>query len=161
MILELCQWLEATPLALSITEAETVFPIIETIHVFGLAIVFGSIAMLDLRLLGVANRQLSVLRMTHQTLTWTWVAFVVCAITGALMFISAATKYYANVPFRIKIALLALAGLNMMVFHLTGYRSVSQWSDAPRTPLSARVAAGLSLATWTGVIFAGRWIGFV
>jgi hypothetical protein len=161
MIPEFCTWLEATPPALAITESEWIFPTIETIHVFGLAVVFGSIAMLDLRLLGVANRQLSVLRMTQQTLTWTWTAFVVCAITGALMFASAATKYYGNIPFRIKIMLLALAGINMAVFHLTGYRSVAQWNEAARTPVSARVAAGLSLAIWTCVIFAGRWIGFV
>jgi hypothetical protein len=83
MIPEFCTWLEATPPALAITESEWIFPTIETIHVFGLAIVFGSIAMLDLRLLGLANRQLSVLRMTQQTLTWTWTAFVVCAITRA------------------------------------------------------------------------------
>ena len=160
-ILDICTWLEATPLATSITESEWLFPTIETVHVLALTMVFGSIAMLDLRLLGVANRNRGVIRMTEETLPWTWIAFVIAAISGSLLFVSAASKYYGNVPFRCKIVLLALAGINMVVFHLTGFRKVGQWDNSFPTPRDARIAAGLSLGLWVGVIFAGRWIGFV
>ena len=160
-ILELCTWLEESTLGLAITESEWLFPTIETLHVLALALVIGSIAMLDLRLLGVSNRDRGVIQLAEDTLPWTWSAFVVAAITGALMFISAATSYYDNVPFRIKLVLLALAGLNMAIFHFTAYRAAHDWNFTLPTPQSARIAASLSLLFWVGVVVAGRWIGFV
>ena len=160
-ILELCTWLEESPLGLAITESEWLFPAIETLHVLALALVFGSIAMLDLRLLGVSNRDRGVVQLAEDTLPWTWSAFVVAAITGALMFVSAATSYYDNLPFRIKLVLLALAGLNMAIFHFTAYRAAHAWNFTFPTPQSARIAASLSLLFWIGVVVAGRWIGFV
>lgn len=160
-ILEMSVWLEESPLGLAITESEWLFPTIETLHVLALALVFGSIAMLDLRLLGVSSRDRGVIQLAEDTLPWTWSAFVVAAITGALMFISAATSYYDNVPFRIKLVLLALAGLNMAVFHFTAYRAVHDWNLTLPTPQAARIAASLSLLFWVSVVVAGRWIGFV
>jgi uncharacterized membrane protein len=160
-IFDICTWLENSSLAVAIAESEWLFPTIETVHVLSLTMVFGSIAMLDLRLLGLANRTSGVRQLSEEILPWTWTAFVIAAISGALMFISAATKYFDNIPFRIKILLLALAGLNMAVFQMTGYRSVAAWNDDVKTPRAARIAAGVSMALWIGVVFAGRWIGFV
>ena len=64
-------------------------------------------------------------------------------------------------PFRAKMLLLALAGVNMLVFHITIYRSLATWDGAARTPRAAKVAGGLSLGLWIGVVTMGRWIGFV
>lgn len=160
-ILEICTWLEETRLGLTIAESEFIFPTIETLHVIALALVFGSIAMLDLRLLGVSNRDRGVMHLSEDVLPWTWGAFAVAAITGALMFVSSATRYYENVPFRFKLVLLALAGLNMAVFHFTAFRAVHNWNFTLPTPRAARIAASLSLLCWVGVIVAGRWVGFV
>lgn len=160
-ILDVCTWLEATPLGVAITESEWMFPTIETVHVLALTLVVGSIAMLDLRMLGVSNRSMSVLHLSDEVLPWTWGAFIVAAITGSLMFISAATKYYDNVPFRIKLVLLMFAGINMAIFHFTAFRAVHSWHMAFPAPVAARVAASLSLLFWIGVVVAGRWIGFV
>jgi hypothetical protein len=160
-LFDFCTWLENTPFSLSIAESDFMFPIIETVHVLALVLVFGSIAMLDLRLLGVSARERGALQLAEETLPWTWGGFVVAAISGALMFASAATSYYDNIPFRIKIALLMLAGLNMLMFHLTAWKSAEDWNHSLPTPRAARIAAGLSLILWAGVIFAGRCIGFV
>lgn len=160
-ILDACTWLEATPFAVAISESEWIFPTIETIHVLALTLVVGSIAMLDLRLLGVSTRKYGVMQLSDETLPWTWTAFVVAAISGALMFASAATKYYDNMPFRIKMVLLVLAGINMAVFHFTAYRAVHDWNFRLPTPAAARVAGVLSLLFWIGVVIAGRWVGFV
>lgn len=160
-ILDICTALENSTLGVTITESEWMFPTIETLHVLALTLVIGSIAMLDLRLLGVANRDRGVTQLAEDTLPWTWGAFVVAAISGVLMFVSAATSYYDNVPFRIKLVLLALAGTNMALFHLTAYRAVHDWNHTLPTPQPARIAASLSLLFWIGVVVAGRWIGFV
>lgn len=159
-ILDICTRLEESALGLAITESEWLFPTIETLHVLALALVFGSIAMLDLRMLGVASRDRGVIQLAEDTLPWTWSAFVVAAITGALMFVSAATSYYDNVPFRIKLVLLALAGINMAVFHFSAWRAVHDWNLTLPTPRAARIAGSLSLAFWVSVVVAGRWIGF-
>lgn len=160
-ILDICTWLENSPLGVAITESEWLFPTIETFHVLALTLVIGSIAMLDLRLLGVSNRNRGVIQLADETLPWTWSAFVVAVISGSLMFVGAATTYYDNVPFRIKLVLLVLAGLNMAVFHLTAYKAVHGWNFTLPTPQAARIAASLSLLFWVSVVFAGRWIGFV
>ena len=158
---EACAWLEATSLGTKITESEWIFPTIETIHVLALTLVVGTIAMVDLRLLGVASRRIGAVQLSREMLPWTWTAFLVAAITGSLMFVSAATKYYANVPFRIKMVLLALAGINMAVLHFGAWRGVRTWDMILPTPRAVRIAASLSLALWIGVVVAGRWVGFV
>lgn len=154
-------WLEAQPFAVAIAESTWLFPAIEVLHVVALALVVGSIAMLDLRLLGVSRRDYGVMELTAETLPWTWSAFAVAVITGSLMFSSAATTYAENIPFRFKLLLLLLAGINMAVFHLTAYRRVHNWNHQIPTPRAARVAGTLSLTFWVGVVFFGRWIGFV
>lgn len=160
-LLDLCTWLEATSFATAISESEWIFPTIETLHVLALTLVIGSIAMLDFRLLGVSSRNLRVMQLSEETLPWTWMAFVVAAITGTLMFVSHATMYYANTPFRLKMILLVLAGINMAIFHLGAWKAVHAWNSTLPTPRAARFAGGLSLLFWVGVVVAGRWVGFV
>ncbi|HTE39941.1 MAG TPA: DUF6644 family protein [Steroidobacteraceae bacterium] len=154
-------WLEARPFAVAIAESGWLFPGIEVVHVIALTLVVGSIAMLDLRLLGVSRKDHGVLELASQTLPWTWGAFAVALISGALLFSSAATTYAENIPFRVKLVLIALAGINMLVFHVTAYRTAHRWNHQLPTPLAARIAGTLSLTFWVGVVFFGRWIGFV
>ena len=136
------------------------FPIIECVHVLAITFVVGTVVMVDLRLLGVASRNRAVSRLTSEILPWTWGGFVLALITGSLMFSSAAVKYFDNLPFRLKFAVMVLAGLNMMVFHLTTARSMAHWDEHPSPPVLAKVAGALSITLWLGVIAAGRWIGF-
>src|SRR5881275_27737 len=94
--------LESSGLATGIRQSLFVFPLIESTHVFGLAMVFGTIAIIDLRLLGIASARRSFRRMAADILKWTWAAFAVTAVTGALMFITNAAVYYHNFFFRTK-----------------------------------------------------------
>jgi hypothetical protein len=152
-------WLEHRPFSVSIAESTWLFPIVETTHVLALTIVIGSVAMMDLRLLGVGNKDRAVSEVISSSLPWAWSAFAVAFIAGSLMFCSKAVSYYSNVPFRIKIVCLALAALNMLVFHLFTARSMASW-DHGRPPLAARIAAGFSLTLWVVIVATGRWIGF-
>ena len=81
------------------------------------------------------------------------------AITGTLLFMSKAVTYYGNFQFRMKFIFMALAAVNMLIFHFGAYRRVAQW-DTAVPPTSARIAGALSIAFWVAVIFFGRWIGF-
>jgi len=139
--------------------SEWLFPIVETLHVMAFAIVFGSIAMVDLRLLNIASRNSTVSRLSNEVLPWTWTAWSAAAVCGTLMFMAKAETYTGNLQFRLKFVCMGLAALNMLVFHFGAYRQVARW-DSGKTPRSAKVAGTLSLSLWIGVVFFGRWVGF-
>ena len=156
----LLEALQGSPIGTAIAESSFLFPTIETVHVIALTLVVGSIGMMDLRLIGLAGKKHAVTRLASDVLPWTWTAFVTAAITGSLLFTSAATTYWTNPFFRVKMILLLLAGVNMAIFHFITYRTVHEWDiDAP-TPRGAKIAGLLSLAFWVGVVACGRWIGF-
>ena len=152
--------LEASGPADRIRESLYLFPFIEATHVLGLTLVFGTIAIIDLRLLGVASTKRPFSTIASDTLKWTWMAFALTVATGVLMFITNAAVYYGNFYFRTKMVLIALSGVNMLAFELTARRSVSRWDRSPSAPGAGRVVATLSLLFWIGVIFMGRWVGF-
>jgi hypothetical protein len=159
-IASMLEWLQQTSLAVHIRDSLFAFPLIESTHVIGLTLVCGTIAIIDLRLLGVASTNRSFERLAADILKWTWVAFLLTAVTGALMFITNAPVYFHNTYFRVKIALLFLAALNMLVFELTTRRSVQQWDRDPSAPPLGRAVAAVSLVIWICVIITGRMIGF-
>jgi uncharacterized membrane protein len=159
-ISEVLKSIENTDVASSIRASLFLFPMLESIHVMGLALVFGTIAIIDLRLLGLASTHRPFHRMASDTLKWTWVAFTITFVTGVLMFTTNATVYFHNPVFQAKMALLLVAGINMGIFELTTGRSVRQWDTSSSPPAAAKTAAVISLMLWIGVIFLGRWIGF-
>jgi hypothetical protein len=139
--------------------SDWLFPIVETLHVMAFTLVVGSIAMVDLRLLGVASRDSSISRLSEEVLPWTWIAWSLAALFGSLMFIAKAHVYAGNLQFRLKFVCMALAAVNMLIFHFSAYRQVARW-DMGELPISAKAAGALSLLLWVGVVFFGRWTGF-
>jgi len=158
-VVQTLTWLQNLSLPTQIRESAWMFPTIETLHVFALVLVIGSIMTVDLRLLGIANRDRPFSHLAAEMLPWTWVAFVVAAIAGSLMFSSKAVVYFGNIPFRLKMCCLVLAGINMLVFHWMGTRHLAMW-DHSKPPRSAKFAGGASLLLWTVIVASGRWIGF-
>jgi hypothetical protein len=136
------------------------FPALETVHVFSLIAVLGTIAFVDWRLIGLAGRDYPVTTLSRQALPWTWGGFVLAVLSGALMSVGQAGEYITNPAFQLKLLLLVLAGLNMAAFHLIPWKTVGAWDSGTGPPLAARVSGALSLTLWIGVIAAGRWIAF-
>ncbi|MGD9738012.1 MAG: DUF6644 family protein [Bauldia sp.] len=154
-------WIEATSLAQWMKYSTWGFPMVESFHVIAIAIVVGTIAIVDLRLLGFASRSRLATAVMRDSLPWTWAAFAVAVATGVLMFWSDPASYYYNFPFRIKILLLALAGINMLVFEMVLIRDLKRWEQEGRIPRAARFSGLLSLVFWIAIVALGRWIGFV
>jgi hypothetical protein len=152
--------LEASGLATRIRDSLWLFPLIESTHVIGLALVFGTIVIIDLRLLGIASTQRSFTRMASDILKWTWAAFALTALTGTLMFTTKAVVYYHNFFFRTKMVLLVLSGINMLIFELTAGRTIHNWDKAPSAPSAGKAVAAVSLVMWISIIIMGRLIGF-
>ena len=135
-------------------------PIVEAIHVLAAATVFGTILIVDLRLLGFPNTKRSFTRISHEMLRVTWTAFFVSVLTGGLMFAANANTYYGNTAFRLKMLALVVAGVNMLIFQLITYRTVGRWDTGVRPPIAGRVAGAVSLTIWVSLICLARWIGF-
>ncbi len=161
MVLQgLWQALEGSALGQYIAASSWAFPTFETVHVIAIVTVLGSVAVMDLRLLGLASKETAVTQVSDETLGWTWGAFVLAVITGSLLFISKATTYIVNPFFLSKMVLIALAGVNMLVFHFVTWRNVKQWDNAPLIPTPVKVAGGLSIGLWVVIVFVARAIGF-
>jgi hypothetical protein len=159
-VTELLSWLESTPLALSIAQSTIAFPAVEILHVIAITLVFGTIAIVDLRLLGLGSNNRAVTELCRDVLPWTWGAYAIAAISGSLLFISQATQYVANPAFRMKMLLMLAAGINMVVFEFITFRGVSKWDrDVPVAP-AGKLAGAVSLACWVGVVGFARWVGF-
>jgi uncharacterized protein DUF6644 len=160
MIQAFCQWLHDTAWAETIRANELLFPTFESLHVLAITLVLGSIAVVDLRLLGFASRSRPLTKLLREVLPVTWVAFVVAVISGSTLFASNAVEYAHNFPFQMKMLLMLLAGLNMLVFHFITYRGIGQWDETARPPTAARAAGAISMTLWLGIVAFGRWIGF-
>jgi len=152
--------LEASPVGQYIQASSWAFPTIETFHVIAVVTVVGTIAVMDLRLLGVASTRWPVTSLSKDTLPWTWGAFVIAMVTGGLLFVSKATEYVVNANFQWKMILIVLAGVNMAIFHVFTWRSVHKWNSDTAVPLAGKIAGGLSLFLWILVVFFARAIGF-
>jgi len=154
------QQIEYSGLGTFLAEDPLAFPMIESLHVIALVTVFGAIMIMDLRMLGFASNASAISRISRETVRLTWVAFVLAAITGSLLFISKASSYMINPYFLVKMGLIVIAGLNMGWFHLITQRGQDQWDTAADIPTSVKVAGALSLTLWLMVIVFGRAIGF-
>jgi hypothetical protein len=160
-IVAICVWLEQTSVGTSIRESLWLFPVIETVHIFGIILLVGATSILDLRLMGLTFRDEPVSKLVKRFIPWAWAGFVIQVVTGLLLFSSEATKMYGNLGFDIKMLLIAVAGLNAFVFHEMAYRSVGKWDNDPVAPIAARAAGLISILLWFGIVAAGRWIAYV
>ncbi|SRR5579875_125117 len=155
-----CLWLETTSMGKSIHDSAWLFPVIETFHLFGVVMLVGAASVFDLRLTGLAFKDYTVSNLADRFLPWIWAGFLLQVVTGVLLFASEATRMYRSDVFRVKMLLIAVAGLNALVFHLLAYRSVGTWEKDRVAPLSARFAGIFSLLLWFGIVGAGRWIAY-
>jgi len=156
----LVHWLAATRGSIALHESLYMYPLVESVHVIGIALFVGTIAMVDLRLLGRAFPGTPVSEMTARILPWTVAGFVIVTITGLLLFYAIPVRTFHSVWFRLKVVLILMAGLNIFMFHQRVQRDRERWDRDAVPPLGARVCATISLAAWALVIVSGRMIAY-
>jgi len=144
--------LEATALAEAVRRSVWAYPLLETVHIAGIGALIGALLLLELRLLGL-GQGLGVVPLARLALRTALAGFAVAALSGSLMFISAATELAANPAFRVKLVLILIAGVNALLFHARG-------GLRGRDALS-RLQAVASLLLWLSVLAAGRLIAYV
>lgn len=157
--LGLLGWLEATPLSAAMRGNLWLYPIVEIFHIVGFAMLVGAVAMFDLRVLGW-SRSLPVQGLGHHLLPWSVASLLLIIPAGLMMFSAHPHDFIGNRVFQLKLALIAAAGINALVFHAGIYRSVARWNADVAAPVPARLHAAASLAIWVAVICCGRLLAY-
>jgi hypothetical protein len=154
-IAQVFHWIQSTGWANALRESDVAYPVVLSLHLSSIALFGGTILLTNLRLLGLALRGSPVSEVVRRFRPWKWAGFVLIVTCGVLLASAKADTYYPNPYFRIKILLLALVGVHALVFRRSVYSN-----GAAIAPRHARVAAGLSLALWIGILSMGRWIAY-
>jgi hypothetical protein len=154
MLAEFIKWLVNSPWSQAINSAEWVFPVIQSLHFIGFALSIGTIAIVDLRLLGFGMQRQAAAELAADLAPWTRAGIAVMLITGPLMFSTDAVAYHFNPSFQFKMVCLMLA----LLFQFTLHRRAVH-PDVP--PMAAKLAGAVSLLLWSGVVAGGRMIAFV
>lgn len=156
--------LEASALAQAMRQWLWLYPSVEIVHIVGIALLFGSIAVLDARLLGISRTRISVRKLSAHVLPWTAASFLLIVPSGLLMFTAHATDFLTNPVFPIKLGLIMLAGVNAALFHTIAMRTADVWDIEEmkdlRPPPSVRLAGAASLLIWISVIACGRLLAY-
>jgi hypothetical protein len=156
-LLAMAKWLQETQGSISIRESILMFPLLEGSHLLGIAVSAGTIAISDLRMMGLIFKKESASDVFHQLIPWTTAGFVMMIVTGMLLLWSEPVKLYGSIWFRYKVLFLFLAGMNVLIFHSSKvYRTIHEWEWAANPPRAAKIAGWVSLISWGIVIIAGR-----
>ena len=153
-LLPLFQWCENSGLMVAMRSSLWLFPVIESVHLMGLALTGCAVLMVDLRLLGFGFRRQPAAVVARDAQRWMFVSLAVMLPTGFLMFMSTAVKCYHLTAFWVKMASLAAA----LVFTFAVRQRVVM--NAGVNPVWTRLIAVVSLSLWSTVAIAGRFIGF-
>lgn len=148
------QWFADAWLGPAIMRIPWLFPTLETLHFIAVCVLFGSLLLVDLRLLGYLRGFRP--GATFPYLGLTIGAFLVLLMTGLGFFFTNPFNYWSNPVFQFKVVLIILGGINAVVFTLVEHRKLVVAGPNYETDPFTRVAAILSLGMWTLVLFAGR-----
>ncbi|MBV9768800.1 MAG: hypothetical protein JOZ32_04445 [Bryobacterales bacterium] len=153
---ETFEWIERTRAGDFLRHSKSLFPIVESIHLIGLALFVGTLLLIDMGLLGIAMRRQPIAQVAAALAPWTWSGFVLLLITGPFMFTAQAIKWHDNPIFWIKILLLVVA----IPFQLSVRHRVS--TEHPRlAPWRSRVIGAVSLLLWIAIGLSGKMMEFV
>ncbi len=147
--------IQANALTKAMIDNDWLFPAAECVHIASFALAIGTIALVDLSLLGVGLRRNAAAQIARSTGLWTLTGLVLIIFTGFLLFASDPDMYLRNASFRFKITCLVLA----IVYHYTIHRKVALSENG--SGMGTKLVAGVSLVLWVSVVFSGLFIAFV
>ncbi len=156
MLQNFCNWLSNTPLSLKIQTVLWIIPAVQTMHILCVAIVMSTMAMLDLRLVGVTGRGQPIAQAVRRWAPWVWGTLPVMLLTGCILIIAEPTRELMNPYFRAKMVMLVVAVAIMLLLSVKN-KDAAYWQTRA---LAAKFAGSVSLLLWVGIVAAGRWIAY-
>jgi hypothetical protein len=151
---------ESSGLGRFMRESLWAYPAAETLHIIGIAALYGSLLVVELRLLGL-GRKVPVASLARLALPWSIAGFALAAAMGVCMFSAHAAEFLDQRVFMLKMGLILAAGVNAAVFHTGPFTAVARWNIDAEPPASARIAAAVSIVLWTSVIVCGRLLAYL
>ena len=152
-------WLKSTALSHAMTTSRVLWPICETLHFVGLALLIGGAGLIDLRLMGFFKS--IPLSAVMQMRKWAVVGLTINVVTGSLFFIGEPGQYINNKAWYFKLLFLAVALINIAVFETTQGRKMLTVAAGQDTPVSFKVVGAVSMGSWFLVLYFGRMLPFI
>ena len=150
-------WLAATPPSVFIQEHNAwAIPAIQSVHIVGIALVMGSVLMIDLRILGLAWTDHTLQQTTRRFGPWLTGSLWLLLATGLLMVVGEPVRELVTFSFWLKMALVAIGAVVAVAFQRTVRRHEQHWQGTP----SVKAMAVVTFLVWIGVIFLGRLIAY-
>jgi len=157
---ELTKWLAATPLSHTIQTTGWIIPSLQTIHILGVAVVFSSAILVDLRVWRLLQRDDPLPEVARRFLPAIWPVLLILVVTGSLLIVGEPRRSLLNSTFYLKMALLAVAIMLTAGLQRSIASSPNFWDKDRVRQMAGRLAAALSILIWCGILFAGRWIAY-
>ncbi len=154
-------WSKQTGIGAPMTATSWLWPLCETLHFVGLALLIGVAGLFDLRMLGFVRRVS--LASVMDLRPWAALGLAINLVTGLMFFVGAPDQYVHNPAWWAKVAFILVAGLNILAFELSpGAKAlVNQVGPGDNTPLRLKFAGGISLFSWFAVLYFGRMLPFI
>lgn len=153
------EWLEKSSWAVGIRQSLWLYPALEIVHILGIVMLVGAAFLFDLRLLGF-SRGLPVAGLSKHLLPWSQRGLILIIPSGLLLFITNAQALGADPVFWTKIVLIAVAALNVFVFHRLVFDPFKYRGASGDLPGMARLCACVSIVVWIAVVACGRLLAY-
>ncbi len=156
---EFAQWLAGTSASAVVQKTLWLIPLMQTIHIIGVALVFSSVVMIEFRILGYTNAG-TMAETAHRFVPWIFVCVVVMALTGTVLIIGEPTRSLPSFEFQMKMLFLAIALAFTILFARSVHRHADVWADNSGARTAHSTLAIVALASWCAVVIWGRWIAY-
>jgi hypothetical protein len=160
MLMPLVDWLSQTSLSLTIQTHEWIVPTIQSVHIVAIGVVVASVFMIDLRVLGWAGRDQTLVDTVRRFGPWLTGGLCVLLVSGILMVIGEPARELLSFSFWFKMALIAIGTLSIVAFRIALRRHARDWEASLATRWTAKPLAILTLLIWAGIIVLGRLIAY-
>ena len=157
-LLGLSKWLSATSVSHEIQTVGWIIPTLQTIHILGVAVLFSSAILVDLRVLRVLQRDVPLVDVARRFLPVIWPVLLVLLLSGSLLIIGEPRRSLLNTTFFVKMTLLVVA--IVLTAGLQWSFASTFWDKGQGRRVAGQLAAVLSILVWCGILFAGRWIAY-
>jgi hypothetical protein len=152
-------WLKGTALSELMRTSQYVWPVCETLHFIGLALLIGGAGLIDLRLMGFLK---SVpVSAVMQVRKWAAIGIAINVVTGVLFFVGAPDQYVDNPAWYGKLLFLLVAIVNVVIFETTQGDRMLRLPPGEKTPMSFKLAGAVSMGSWLLVLYFGRMLPFL
>jgi len=152
------EWLQTTPVSVTIQSVTWVIPLLQSIHILMIGVVFISILMIALRVLGRVRADETFSAVWRRFAPWMWCGLVVMAVTGLTLIVGEPIREFTALSFWLKMGLIVAAVTCTIVFART-VKPADGAAD-PEFSLATKSAVVAALVVWTAIIFLGRAIAY-